>query len=64
MDTAAFAKCYDGNTYAAAIQQAPQDAQAVGVDSTPTSFVNGTKVLGAVPYSQIAQVIDGFLAKK
>ncbi len=39
-------------------------AQRNGVDGTPTLFVNGEKIVGAVPYEQIKAVIDQKLQKK
>ena len=36
----------------------------VGVSGTPTLFVNGERVVGAVPFEQIKSVIDRQLARK
>jgi protein-disulfide isomerase len=64
MDTAAFANCIDTKKYAAQVQQDIADGQAVGVNSTPTSFVNGQMLQGALPYAQFKAVIDGILNSK
>ena len=46
------------------IQEDQAIAQRNGVDGTPTLFVNGEKIVGAVPYEQIKAVIDQKLQKK
>jgi protein-disulfide isomerase len=46
------------------IQEDQAVAQRNGVDGTPTLFVNGEKIVGAVPYEQIKAVIDQKLQKK
>jgi protein-disulfide isomerase len=35
-----------------------------GVTGTPAMFINGIPISGAVPYEQLAQVIDAELALK
>ncbi len=34
------------------------EARALGINSTPTLFVNGRKIVGQVPFQQLKQVID------
>jgi protein-disulfide isomerase len=63
MDTTAFATCIDSGKYSALITKEKTDAGAVGVDSTPSFFVNGVPVVGAQPYSDFSATIDGFLKK-
>ena len=36
----------------------------VGASGTPTMFVNGERIVGAVPFEQIKAVIDRQLARK
>jgi protein-disulfide isomerase len=50
LDVGKFTSCYDSNKYAAAVKQATQDAGALGVNSTPTFFVNGQIISGAQPF--------------
>ena len=64
VDQTAFQKCLDSDKYVAAINQSEQDGVAAGVQGTPGTFVNGTMVEGAVPYSQFKTMIDAILAKK
>jgi protein-disulfide isomerase len=54
----------DSNKYSTQIQKDSQDAQQVGVNSTPTIFVDSEKILGALPYAQLASTIDTHLKGK
>ena len=46
------------------IQEDQALAQQVGANGTPTMFVNGERVVGAVPFEQLKSVIDRQLAAK
>jgi protein-disulfide isomerase len=46
------------------IQQDQQLASQVGAQGTPTMFVNGEKVVGAVPFAQLKAVIDRQLGSR
>jgi protein-disulfide isomerase len=50
LDAGKFTTCIDTGKYKAQVAADAQDAQALGVNSTPTLFLNGQKILGAVPY--------------
>ena len=63
-DAAAFTSCFDGKKYASQIDKDNENARAAGADSTPTSFINGEKVLGAQPFSIFKAAIDQALVKK
>jgi protein-disulfide isomerase len=58
LDDAKFASCMSSGKHDAAIQQSSADGQAVGVASTPTFFINGRKIMGAMPLDTFIQVID------
>ncbi|MBI4087758.1 MAG: DsbA family protein [Candidatus Liptonbacteria bacterium] len=58
LDIGAFTSCLDGNKYVAQIEDDTSKAQSVGVNSTPTTFVNGRKLSGALPYEQFKAAID------
>jgi len=64
LNTAAFASCYDGNTTKSEIAKDAQDGTAVGVEGTPTFFINGTKMIGAQPFEVLKAAIDQALAGK
>jgi len=63
LDTEQFNQCLDSGKYADEVQQDMQAGQRAGVTGTPAMFVNGRLVSGAVPFEQIAQVIDSELAR-
>jgi protein-disulfide isomerase len=64
LDMTKFDAALDDGTYVAAVAADVAEGTALGVDGTPTFFVNGIAVVGAVPYSQLQGVIDAQLAPK
>jgi protein-disulfide isomerase len=64
MDVTAFESCMTAHKYKAAIEEDMQFAIDLGVQSTPTFFINGLAVVGAQPLSVFQQVIDDELAGK
>jgi len=58
LDAAAFAECFDKKAGLDAVKADEQEATAVGVRSTPTFFVNGRKLEGAVPFENFKTIID------
>lgn len=64
MDVSQFTSCYDSNKYVAQIQKDRDAASAVGVNSTPTTYVNGKMIQGAQPFFAFAVAIDAELNKK
>jgi protein-disulfide isomerase len=61
LDTNAFNSCLDSGKYASAVRQETQQGQQLGIDSTPTFFINGQRYVGLLPTDQLAQVIDSYL---
>ena len=57
LDVAKFTSCVSSNQYASLVTQEKNDASALGVNSTPTFFVNGTQIQGAQPYSNFQAAI-------
>lgn len=57
-----FDAALDQGSFTAAVAADVAQGRSVGVHETPTFFVNGIAVLGAVPYAQLRSVIDGQLA--
>lgn len=64
VDAARFDACLDGNSMAAQVAKDLEDGQKAGVSGTPALFINGRFINGAVPYEELAKVIDDELARK
>ncbi len=62
LNASAFESCLNAGTYRAAIQADSDFAINLGVNSTPTFFINGLAVIGAQPIDVFKQVIDKELA--
>lgn len=59
----AFGTCLDSGRYAARVQEDLEAGNAAGVKGTPTLFINGRVVPGALPYPAVARIIDQELAR-
>lgn len=64
MDTKTFADCVASGKYVNQVAKDTTGAQAAGVNSTPTIYINGQQFLGALPYQQFADAIDAALKAK
>ena len=62
LDTAKFNTCLDSGKMTATVKKDVDDATKYGVDSTPSFFINGQKVVGALPFSSFQQAIDQEIA--
>lgn len=51
------------NKYTSVIEQDMQDGETLGVNATPTFFINGQEFVGNIDYSQFKSTIDQDLAK-
>jgi len=47
----------------AAVKASVQEGDALGIDATPTMFVNGAEIDGALPVEQVRATIDGALRR-
>ncbi len=56
-----FKTCLDSGEFTARVQTDIAEGTAFGVKGTPTTFVNGETVRGAVPYDQLKQVVESLL---
>jgi len=63
LDTTAFDKCLDSGAKAAAVETDHNDGVSSGVTGTPTWFINGEIMPGALPEDELRQVFDQALAK-
>ncbi len=58
MDTNQFSSCLSNTTDSKNVSDDLAAGQKAGVSGTPTTFINGTPIVGAVPYAQIKAEID------
>ncbi len=64
LDMTSFTACLDANKYGDLVIKETNAGKTMGLDGTPTSFINGEKVAGSQPYSVFKTVIDIALQKK
>lgn len=62
LDVAAFDTCFDNKAALDLVKADEEEANALGVRSTPTFFINGRKLDGALPYENFKTAIDQALA--
>ena len=63
LDPAAFATCLDKATHTKDVNSALLEAAGHGVSATPTVFINGRLVVGAVPYETYDRIIREELSR-
>ncbi len=64
LDVARFQECVDGKKAQDAVDADVHEAAALGVNSTPTFFVNGRRLSGALAPADLKQAIDRELGAK
>ena len=63
LDTARFNECLDSGKHAASIAEDVKLGTELGVQSTPTVFVNGRPLVGAQPLEYFQAVVEEELAR-
>ncbi len=63
LDMDKFNACLDGDKYAQEVKADMQDGQNAGVNSTPSFFVNGQPLNGAVPYERFQELVEAAIAQ-
>ncbi len=63
LNQAEFDQCLDSGKWTAKVQADLAQGEKLGVNSTPTVYVNGRPLIGAQPFEQFKQVIDEELAR-
>ena len=61
LDTGRFNSCLDSQKYISAVEKETELGRQLGVDGTPSSFINGFHITGAAPFSQFEAVIQDAL---
>jgi len=62
LDINEFKDCLNDGKYQDRMLQDGNDAQRVGINSTPSFLINGTLVRGNIPYEQFKAYIDGAIS--
>ncbi|MFN8531207.1 MAG: thioredoxin domain-containing protein [Anaerolineae bacterium] len=62
LDVQAFTACYDNQLYVQSVQADLVAGNSLGIQGTPTFFVNGRPLVGAQPYEMFASYIDQAIA--
>ncbi|MGI8419857.1 MAG: DsbA family protein [Candidatus Levyibacteriota bacterium] len=63
MDTDQFKSCIDNDKYKANVAKDTAAGDKAQVDGTPTFFINGERLTGALPFSSFQKVLDADLKK-
>jgi protein-disulfide isomerase len=58
LDMDEFQECVDSGKYADEVAKDLQEGTSYGVTGTPTFFINGVRLVGAVPIDQFSAIID------
>jgi protein-disulfide isomerase len=58
LDPTKFNQCVETGAHADQVHQSSQQGTSLGVNATPTIFVNNERVVGAVPYDQLKAKVD------
>ena len=58
MDAGKFSSCATSDRYDTDIRSSTESGNAVGIDATPTFFINGRRMTGALPADQFAEAIE------
>lgn len=53
-----FAACIDNKATEPEVDKSQAEGKALGINSTPTLFVNGRRLVGNLPWPQLKQIID------
>jgi protein-disulfide isomerase len=57
LDTARFNQCLDGGEQVAAVKKDADEAQRLGLQGTPSFFINGHFMTGAIGYSKLRETV-------
>ena len=63
LDAAAFATCLDSSKYGERVRDGVAEGSRLGINSTPTIYINGRVLSGAQPYETFAAMIEEELSK-
>ena len=58
LESIQLATCYDNKTTEPEVVRNQNEGRALAINSTPTAFVNGRRMVGGVPWQQLKAIID------
>ena len=61
MDTLQLGRCIDTKATEAEVDRTLAEAKSLRIDSTPTTFINGRRLIGNYPWPNLEQIINGEL---
>ena len=64
LDTGAFTSCLESKRHAVTVQRGVVDGKALGVTVTPSFFINGRPLAGAIPLEEFQAVIERELTRR
>lgn len=64
LEAAKFTQCLDSGKHAGLVAAGMKQGESMGVNSTPTLYINGRALIGAQPFEAFRQIIDEELSKK
>jgi len=64
LDMGKFNQCLDSGKHASLVASGLAQGERMGVNSTPTLYINGRVLIGAQPFEAFKQIIDEELARK
>lgn len=62
LDSSRFSACLSSRRYQSQVEKDTADGRARGVNGTPTFFINGKSIVGALPFFEFKTAIDAALA--
>ncbi|MBI4249980.1 DsbA family protein [Candidatus Uhrbacteria bacterium] len=63
LNLAQFNTCLADKKYNSLIKKDLSDAQTLGIQGTPTWFINGERIVGQITYEELTSVIDDYLGR-
>ena len=63
LDSKRFDQCFENGKFRAAVEDDLREASELGVNATPSFFINGRFLSGAQPFGAFKTIIDEELAK-
>lgn len=64
LDMTAFNACFDSNKHGALIQQELDQGRSLGIQATPSFFINGQFIEGLLPQDQFGSAIESYIPKQ